>query len=119
MMVGISLANHRTVRLPVRDLSVELKGLGGDDGRAQRLRRVLDGRAVQSCQCLGNILEQDHRPIKRSVSAMLRFRSFAGAATKFMGIEFAHRIRKHRFSIGYRHRRRYGSPAGACRTIFV
>jgi len=72
-------------------------------------RRVI----VRSCQYLNNIVEQDHRAIKRRVAPMLGFKTFRTAATTLMGIGLAHRIRKNQFSIGYRRGRRYGSLAGA------
>jgi transposase-like protein len=90
-----NLATHRALRLLRR--------------RNPTWRRVI----VRSCQYLNNIVEQDHRAIKRRVSAMLGFKSFASAATTLLGIELAHRIRKHQFSIRYRRTRRYGSLAGA------
>ena len=72
-------------------------------------RRVI----VRSCQYLTNLVEQDHRAIKRRVSAMLGFKTFGTATTTLMGIELAHRIRKRQLSIGYRRGQRYGSLAGA------
>ena len=88
-------ATHRALRLLRR--------------RNPTWRRVI----VRSCQYLNNIVEQDHRAIKRRVSAMLGFKTFDTAAVTLMGIELAHRIRKRQFSIGYRRGRRYGSLAGA------
>ena len=88
-------ATHRALRLLRR--------------RNPTWRRVV----VRSCQYFNNIVEQDHRAIKRRVAAMLGFRTFYSAATTLMAIELAHRIRKRQFSIGYRRGQRYGSLAGA------
>ena len=88
-------ATHRALRLLRR--------------RNPTWRRVI----VRSCQYLNNIVEQDHRAIKRRVAPMLGFKTFRTAATTLMGIGLAHRIRKNQFSIGYRRGRRYGSLAGA------
>ena len=51
------------------------------------------------CRCrvvpyLNNIVEQDHRSIKRGVNASLGFRSFDGAHRTIQGYEAMHMIRK-------------------------
>ena len=43
---------------------------------------------------LNNIVEQDHRAIKRLVRPMLGFQSFWSAAVTLAGIELMHMIRK-------------------------
>jgi transposase, IS6 family len=43
---------------------------------------------------LNNVLEQDHRAIKRRVSASQHFRSFWGACRTLAGYEAVHMIRK-------------------------
>ena len=43
---------------------------------------------------LNNILEQDHRFIKRITAPMLGFKAFHSAAATVAGIEAAHMIRK-------------------------
>ena len=55
---------------------------------------------VRSCQYLNNIIEQDHRAIKRRCSWMTGFKSDRNAAITLSGIELAHRIRKRQFSFG-------------------
>ena len=56
---------------------------------------------VRSNQYLNNIIEQDHRAIKRRCAAMVGgFKSFRSAAITLAGIELAHRIRKRQFSFG-------------------
>jgi len=47
---------------------------------------------------LNNLIEQDHRAIKRRCASMAGFKSFANAAITIAGIELAHRIRKSQFS---------------------
>jgi len=54
---------------------------------------------------LNNIVEQDHRAIKRRCASMAGFKSFANAAITIAGIELAHHIRKPPFSSGHGHRR--------------
>ena len=51
------------------------------------------------CRCrivpyLNNVVEQDHRSIKRRVNASLGFRSFDGAQRTIQGYEAMHMIRK-------------------------
>jgi len=52
---------------------------------------------VRTCQYLNNIVEQDHRAIKRRCAPMLGFKSAKTAAVTISGIELAHRIRKRQF----------------------
>jgi len=53
-----------------------------------------------------NIVEQDHRAIKRCCASMKGFKSFANAAITISGIELAHRIHKRQFSFGLGRQRR-------------
>jgi transposase-like protein len=61
---------------------------------------------VRSCKYLNNIIEQDHRAIKRRCTSMKGFKSFANAAITIAGIELAHRIHKRQFSFGPGRQRR-------------
>jgi len=55
--------------------------------------------AVRCCRYLNNVVEQDHRAIKRRCASMLGLKSFKTAAICFSGVELAHRIRKRQFSL--------------------
>jgi hypothetical protein len=55
---------------------------------------------VRSRRYLNNIIEQDHRAIKRRCAPMLALKSFRSAAITLAGVELAHRIRKRQFSFG-------------------
>ena len=48
---------------------------------------------IRKVKYLNNIIEQDHRFIKRKVKPMLRFDSFETAEKTICGIEFMHMIR--------------------------
>jgi IS6 family transposase len=48
----------------------------------------------RTCPYLNNIVEQDHRAIKRMTRPMLGFKSFWSAAITLAGIELMHMIRK-------------------------
>ena len=61
---------------------------------------------VPTNKYLNNMIEQDHRAIKRRCASMAEFKSFENAAITIAGIELAHRIRKGQFSFGRGRRRR-------------
>jgi hypothetical protein len=71
--------------------------------RALRLLRKenpnLQGVVIRSCRYLNNIVEQDHRAIKRRCAPMLSLKTFRTAAVTLAGVELAHRIRKGQFSL--------------------
>ena len=54
---------------------------------------------VRRSRYLNNIVEQDHRAIKRRCAPMLALKSFRTAAVTLAGVELAHRIRKGQFSL--------------------
>jgi transposase-like protein len=49
---------------------------------------------IRQVKYLNNIVEQDHRAIKRLVRQILGFKSFHSAAVTLAGIELMHMIRK-------------------------
>lgn len=54
---------------------------------------------VRQVKYLNNIVEQDHRAIKRITRPMLNFRSFGATGSVLAGIELIHMIRKGQFVI--------------------
>ena len=54
---------------------------------------------VRQVKYLNNIVEQDHRVIKRVTRPMLNFKSFHAAGSVLAGIELVHMIRKGQFAI--------------------
>lgn len=52
---------------------------------------------VRQVKYLNNIVEQDHRAVKRVTKPMLGFKSFRAAANVLAGIELMHMIRKGQF----------------------
>src|SRR6202158_335564 len=54
---------------------------------------------VRTCKYLNNVVEQDHRAIKRRCASIKGFKSFANAAITMAGVELAHLIHKHQFSL--------------------
>jgi len=61
---------------------------------------------VRTHQYLNNVIEQDHRAIKRRCASRAGFKSFDSAAITLAGIELAHRVRKRQFSFGRGRQRR-------------
>lgn len=55
--------------------------------------------AVRQVKYLNNIVDLDHRAIKRVTVSMLGFKSFCALATMLAGIELMHIIRKGQFVI--------------------
>jgi transposase-like protein len=62
-----------------------VRGLSADSGLDIELRQS---------KYLNNVVEQDHRAIKRRVRPMLGFKSFSCAARLIAGIELMHMIKK-------------------------
>ena len=54
---------------------------------------------VRQVKYLNNIVEQDHRAIKRVTRPMLNFKSFRCAGCVLAGVELMHMIRKGQFAI--------------------
>ena len=54
---------------------------------------------VRQVKYLNNIVEQDHRAIKRVTRPMLNFKSFRCASSVLAGIELMHMIRKGQYAI--------------------
>ena len=54
---------------------------------------------VRSCAYLNNVVEQDHRRVKRRVNPMLGFKSFENARVVIAGIELAQKISKSQYDL--------------------
>ena len=54
---------------------------------------------VRQVKYLNNIVEQDHRAIKRVTRPILNFKSFRSASSVLAGIELMHMIRKGQFAV--------------------
>ena len=52
------------------------------------------GVEIRQVKYLNNIVEQDHRAVKRLIRPMLGFKSFRSAVATLAGIELMHMIRK-------------------------
>jgi hypothetical protein len=63
-------------------------------------QRTQTGNPSRSAVAGNNIVEQDHRAIKRRCAPMLALKSFRTAAVTLAGVELVHRIKKGQFSLG-------------------
>ena len=70
-----------------------LRLLGTEDSKWKSVK-------LRCCRYLNNVIEQDHRAIKRRCASMLGLKSFKTVAITFTGIELANRIRKGQYSLG-------------------
>lgn len=68
----------------------------GDEINADRDVSVV----VRKVKYLNNIVEQDHRAIKRVTRPMRNFKSFRAASVVLAGVERMHMISKGQFAIG-------------------
>jgi putative transposase len=56
--------------------------------------------AIRQVKYLNNIVEQDHRAVKRVTRPMLGFKSFEAAYDTLVGIELIHMIKKRQLAVG-------------------
>jgi transposase-like protein len=88
---------------PQRPQKLNLDGNVASHRALRLLRREnpdWQGVEIRSRRYLNNIVEQDHRAIKRRCAPMLALKSFRTAAVTLAGVELVHRIRKGQFSLG-------------------
>jgi putative transposase len=60
----------------------------------ERLRNDVEALLLRSSKYLNNMIEQDHRRIKRRIGAMFGFKSMTSAKIILAGIELIHMMRK-------------------------
>ena len=87
----LAAANHPRPRV------INVDGNPSYPHAVSRLKQ--EGRLGRRCRCrtspyLNNIVEQDHRALKRRINAKQGFRSFEGARRTIPGYEVMHMIRK-------------------------
>ena len=58
---------------------------------------------IRQVKYLNNLVEQDHRAIKRVTKPMLNFKSFRTARSSLAGIELMHRIPQRSTNAGKQH----------------
>ena len=55
--------------------------------------------SIRQVKYLNNIVEQDHRAVKRITRPMLGFKSFAAAQSTLVGIELMHMLKKRQLAV--------------------
>jgi transposase, IS6 family len=55
---------------------------------------------LRQCKYLNNVLEQDHRTVKRIARPMLRFKSAEAAQSTLVGVELMHMLKKGQLVVG-------------------
>tara|TARA_R110002020_G_scaffold113530_5_gene261325 strand:+ start:79 stop:642 length:564 start_codon:yes stop_codon:yes gene_type:complete len=84
-----AIDNSRANTTGLKEMNVALRKVGSDC----RIR-------VYRSKYLNNIVEQDHRGLKRRIRPMLGFKSFRSATATLDGIDTAHMIRKGQLDSG-------------------
>jgi len=100
------LTEHRDTEAALRFLKKAIRRQGlpeiitidGSDANAAAIKRYNEEHgtaiAIRQVKYLNNIVEQDHRAVKRVTRPMLGFQSFGAAQDTLVGIELMHRIKK-------------------------
>lgn len=109
--VDFLLTAQRDMAAPKRCFDKAMRGNGDPEKVAMdksgankaAIDEINGGRTVPSIvrqiKYLNNIVEQDHRAIKRVTRPMLNFKSFRSAGNVLAGVELMHMIRKGQFVI--------------------
>jgi transposase-like protein len=104
--VDFLLTEHRDKEAALRFLKKAIRRNGalqtitidGSDANEAALKRYNQeygtAIAIHQVKYLNNIVEQDHRAVKRVTRPMLGFKSFAAAQDTLVGIELMHMIKK-------------------------
>src|SRR5918992_1385234 len=104
--IDFLLTAHRDERAATRFLTRPIRGHGvpetitiaGSEANAAAIRRynAEHGTAIviRQVKYLNNILEQDHRTVKRLTRPMLGFKSFRAAQRTLAGVELMHMLKK-------------------------
>src|SRR5262245_27121848 len=104
--IDFLLTAHRDTEAALRFLKQAIRRHGlpetitidGSDAKAAAIKRYNAEHgtaiAIRQVKYLNNIVEQDHRGVKRVTRPMLGFKSFAAAQDTLVGIEPMHMIKK-------------------------
>jgi transposase-like protein len=110
--VDFLLTEHRDEQAATRFLTKAIRRHGapetitidGSEANAAAIRAYNQEHGtnitIRQVKYLNNILEQDHRAVKRIARPMLGFKSFAAAKHSLAGVELMHMIRKRQWEGG-------------------
>ena len=109
--IDFLLTEHRDTEAALRFLKKAIRRNGlpeiitidGSDANEAAIKRYNQEHgtaiAIRQVKYLNNIVEQDHRGVKRVTRPMLGFKSFAAAQDTLVGIELMHMIKKRQMVI--------------------
>lgn len=86
---------HRAMRSHGEPETITIDQSGGNTATIHHYNRVYKTAiGIRQSKCLNNLVEQDHRAVKRVTQPMLGFKSFWAACCTIAGIEVMHAVRK-------------------------
>src|SRR5215467_567368 len=110
--IDFLLTEHRATAAALRFLKKairrnglpEIMTIDGSDANEAAIKRYNEAHgtaiAIRQVKYLNNIVEQDHRGVKRIIRPMLGFKSFEAAQDTLVGIELMHMIKKKQLIVG-------------------
>jgi len=109
--IDFLLTEHRDTEAALRFLKKAIRRNGlpetitidGSDANEAAIKRYNEEHgttiAIRQVQYLNNVVEQDHRGVKRVTRPMLGFKSFEAAQDTLVGIELMHMIKKRQLRV--------------------
>jgi transposase-like protein len=109
--IDFLLTEHRDKEAALRFLKKAIRRNGlpetitidGSDANEAAIKRYNEEHgtdiAIRQVKYLNNVVEQDHRAVKRVTRSMLGFKSFAAAQDTLVGIELMHMIKKRQLRV--------------------
>jgi transposase-like protein len=109
--IDFLLTEHRDTEAALRFLKKAIRRHGlpeiitidGSDANEAAIKRYNEEHsthiAIRQMKYLNNIVEQDHRAVKRITRPMLEFKSFDAAQDTLAGIELMHMIKKRQLTV--------------------
>jgi putative transposase len=110
--IDFLLTEHRDTEAALRFLKKAIRRHGlpetitidGSDANEAAIKRDNEAHgttiSIRQVKYLNNIVEQDHRGVKRITRPMLGFKSFEAAQDTLVGIELMHMIKKKQLLVG-------------------
>jgi putative transposase len=104
--IDFLLTAHRDTEAALRFLKKAIRGgdvpekitIDGSEANEAAIKRYNEAHGtaviIRQVKYLNNIIEQDHRGVKRVTRPMLGFKSFAAAQAALIGIELMHMLKK-------------------------
>jgi putative transposase len=98
-------AAKRFLTKAIRQHGVPAKiAIDGSEANAAAIRGYNEAHGtailIRQVKYLNNVVEQDHRAVKRVTSPMLGFKSFEAAQSTLVGIELMHMLKKGQLAVG-------------------